>query len=103
VHVVRKIAGHGTLAMTQRYLHPGEWSITAAGAALAAYLRVRRSPWSPNCGWSGRDLTNAMAYANAARNLLSSPAEQALFHAARNRREGTPSTRAGADDGRYGW
>jgi len=43
-----------------------------------------------------------MAYANAARNLLSSPAEQALSHAARNRREGTPSTRAGADDGRYG-
>ena len=38
-----------------------------------------------------------MAYANAARNLLSSPAEQALSHAARNRREGTPSTRAGAE------
>ena len=48
------------------------------------------------------DHTNAMAYATAARNLLSSPAEQALSHAARNRHEGTPSTRAGADDGPYG-
>ena len=47
------------------------------------------------------DHTNAMAYANA-RNLLGSPAEQALSHAARNRYEGTPSTRAGVDDGRYG-
>ena len=47
------------------------------------------------------DHTNAMAYANAARSLLSSPAEQAR-HAARNRHEGTPSTRAGADGGRYG-
>jgi hypothetical protein len=46
--------------------------------------------------------TNAMACANAARNLLSSPAEQALSHAARNRREGTPGTRAGAHDGPYG-
>jgi len=47
------------------------------------------------------DHTNAMAYANAARSLLSSPAEQAR-HAARNRHEGTPSTRAGADGSRYG-
>jgi hypothetical protein len=39
--------------------------------------------WSSNI-----DHTNAMAYANA-RNLLSSPADQALSHAARNRREGT--------------
>ena len=38
------------------------------------------------------DHTNAMAYAGAARNLLTSPAEQALS-AARNKHESTPSTR----------
>jgi hypothetical protein len=34
------------------------------------------------------DHTNAMAYADAARNLLSGPAEQALLPAARNEYQG---------------
>jgi hypothetical protein len=38
VHVLRKIAGHGSLVTTQRYLHPDSQSITAAGAALSAHL-----------------------------------------------------------------
>ena len=47
VHVLRKIAGHGSLTTTQRYLHPDEQSITDAGAALTAHLSVRRSPNGP--------------------------------------------------------
>jgi integrase len=31
VHVLRKIAGHGSLVTTQRYLHPDSQSIAAAG------------------------------------------------------------------------
>ncbi|MEU2835252.1 site-specific integrase [Streptomyces lavendulae] len=34
LHVLRKIAGHGSLTTTQRYLHPDAGQITAAGAAL---------------------------------------------------------------------
>ncbi|WP_307854778.1 site-specific integrase [Micromonospora sp. C31] len=44
VHVLRKIAGHGSLSTTQRYLHPDRQSITDAGTALSAHLRARRSP-----------------------------------------------------------
>jgi integrase len=47
VHVLRKIAGHGSLTTTQRYLHPDERSITEAGDALTAHLSVRRSPNGP--------------------------------------------------------
>jgi integrase len=47
VHVLRKIAGHGSLTTTQRYLHPDERSITEAGDALTAHLSVRRSPSGP--------------------------------------------------------
>ncbi len=47
VHVLRKIAGHGSLTTTQRYLHPDERSITEAGDALTAHLGVRRSPSGP--------------------------------------------------------
>ena len=54
VHVLRKIAGHGSLTSTQRYLHPDERSITEAGDALTAHLSVRRSPkWSPAAGRLG--------------------------------------------------
>jgi integrase len=47
LHVLRKIAGHGSLATTQRYLHPDGQSITAAGAALSAHLSAKRSPGGP--------------------------------------------------------
>lgn len=38
LHVLRKIAGHGSLTTTQRYLHPDRRSVTLAGAALSAHL-----------------------------------------------------------------
>jgi len=44
VHVLRKIAGHGSLTTTQRYLHPDLNQITAAGAALTAHLTFLRAP-----------------------------------------------------------
>jgi integrase len=47
VHVLRKIAGHGSLSTTQRYLHPDAASISAAGEALSVHLRARRSPDGP--------------------------------------------------------
>jgi integrase len=47
VHVLRKIAGHGSLSTTQRYLHPDDQSITDAGDALSAHISVRRSPDGP--------------------------------------------------------
>ena len=47
VHVLRKIAGHGSLSTTQRYLHPDRRSIEAAGEALSLHLRARRSPDGP--------------------------------------------------------
>jgi integrase len=43
VHVLRKIAGHGSLTTTQRYLHPDRQSIEDAGMALSAHLTARRS------------------------------------------------------------
>ncbi|MFE5945398.1 tyrosine-type recombinase/integrase [Streptomyces sp. NPDC056480] len=46
VHVLRKIAGHGSLTTTQRYLHPDVHKITAAGAALSAHLSALRAPRS---------------------------------------------------------
>ncbi|MFI6448844.1 tyrosine-type recombinase/integrase [Kitasatospora sp. NPDC050543] len=38
VHVLRIIAGHGSLTTTQRYLHPDRRSIELAGEALSAHL-----------------------------------------------------------------
>ncbi|WP_328947021.1 tyrosine-type recombinase/integrase [Streptomyces sp. NBC_00250] len=46
VHVLRKIAGHGSLTTIQRYLHPDVHKIAAAGAALSAHLSVLRAPRS---------------------------------------------------------
>ncbi|EHR50570.1 site-specific recombinase XerD [Saccharomonospora marina XMU15] len=43
VHHLRKIAGHGSLTTTQRYLHPGHESITGAGDLLTNYLRRSQS------------------------------------------------------------
>ncbi|WP_248844655.1 tyrosine-type recombinase/integrase [Streptomyces anulatus] len=46
VHVLRRIAGHGSLTTTQRCLRPDVHKITAAGAALSAHFNVLRAPRS---------------------------------------------------------
>lgn len=46
VHHLRKIAGHGSLSTTQRYLHPDHASIIDAGELLSNYLR--RSQGGPD-------------------------------------------------------
>ncbi|MFF1961282.1 tyrosine-type recombinase/integrase [Streptomyces sp. NPDC058220] len=45
-HVLRKIAGHGSLLTTQRYLHPDMTQISNAGNALTAHLNPVRAPIS---------------------------------------------------------
>jgi integrase len=44
VHHLRKIAGHGSLTTTQRYLHPDKQSITDAGVLLSKHLHAPRGP-----------------------------------------------------------
>jgi integrase len=48
VHVLRKIAGHGSITTTQRYLHPDRRSLDEAAASLSAHLTARRSPGGPH-------------------------------------------------------
>lgn len=38
LHVLRIIAGHGSLLTTQRYLHPDLHALTRAGQSLSAHL-----------------------------------------------------------------
>ena len=45
IHHLRKIAGHGSLTTTQRYLHPGHDSVSNASVLLSNYLAV--SPDGP--------------------------------------------------------
>nr|WP_240799600.1 tyrosine-type recombinase/integrase [Streptomyces sp. A1277] len=46
VHVLRRIAGHGSMVTTQRYPHPDVRKLTAAGTALSAHLGALRAPRS---------------------------------------------------------
>jgi integrase len=39
VHDLRKIAGHGSLTTTQRYLHSSRQAVTDAGVLLSKHLR----------------------------------------------------------------
>ncbi|GAA4937113.1 hypothetical protein GCM10023204_52140 [Actinomycetospora succinea] len=39
VHIFRKIAGHGLLSTTQRYLHPNHDAVLGDGELLTNYLR----------------------------------------------------------------
>jgi len=43
VHLLRVIAGHGSLGTTQRYLHPDLNSIQDAGDLLSGHLPAPRS------------------------------------------------------------
>jgi integrase len=47
LHVLRLIAGHGSLSTTQRYLHPDRQSIGDAGDRLSAHLAAPRSSGPP--------------------------------------------------------
>jgi integrase len=44
VHHLQRIAGHGSLTTTQRYLHPNRRSVTDAGDLLSKHLRSPSGP-----------------------------------------------------------
>lgn len=44
IHHLRKIAGHGSLTTTQRYLHPDQQSVTDAAALLSTHLAAGPGP-----------------------------------------------------------
>jgi integrase len=44
LHILRKIAGHGSLITTQRYLHPDRQSIANAGELLSKHLSAKIGP-----------------------------------------------------------
>jgi hypothetical protein len=50
VHVLSKIAGHGSLVTTQRHLDPDTQSIATAGTALSAHLTAKWSRMVPSSG-----------------------------------------------------
>lgn len=52
VHVLRKIAGHGSLTTTQRYLHPDKRAIEAASQALSSHLSGGQSAGPNYAPWS---------------------------------------------------
>jgi integrase len=47
IHVLRRIAGHGSITTTQRYLHPDDRALNAAGDALSRHLSEGWSPSGP--------------------------------------------------------
>ncbi|MBS4730612.1 tyrosine-type recombinase/integrase [Mycobacterium sp. SM1] len=44
LHSLRKIAGHGSITTTQRYLHPDRQSVTDAGEFLTRHLTTKGEP-----------------------------------------------------------
>lgn len=50
VHHLRKIAGHGSLTTTQRYLHPNRQSVIDAGELLSKHLRSPGGPQPKSVG-----------------------------------------------------
>ncbi|MEC3976258.1 tyrosine-type recombinase/integrase [Amycolatopsis sp. H20-H5] len=47
VHHLQKIAGHGSLTTTQRYLHPSKQSVADAGELLSQFIQAQQPPAHP--------------------------------------------------------